>query len=208
MFLRVRHRKALCIDKSGACFRGFLRYSRYSSCGCDKLSEASGFYLRGCKVAVLLFCASAFVVSRVVFEFCAAFGILHMCRLMFVLCTLRALLGVRRSCFTPPVLGHCALCPRCAALRFGVLRVASYVVWYRRSVLYVWRLTPHLAPSCEISCEVVCASFDAIAKHPRITCFARVIEHSKTRVWRLALASPCVFCRAFATQRLMRAVKF
>jgi len=54
----------------------FLRYSRYSSCGRDKLSEASGFYLRGCKVAVLLFYPSAFVVSRVIFEFCAAFGAL------------------------------------------------------------------------------------------------------------------------------------
>ena len=41
---------------------------------------------------------------------------------------------------------------------------------------------PHLAPSLEISCEVVCASFDAIAKHPRITCFAHVIERSKTEV--------------------------
>ena len=69
MFLRVRHRKALCRDKSGACFRGFLRCSRYSSCGCDKLSKTGELYLhylRGCKVFALLFCASAFVVSRVV----------------------------------------------------------------------------------------------------------------------------------------------
>ena len=137
----------------------FLRYSRYSSCGRDKLSEASGFYLRGCKVAALLFYPSAFVVSRVIFEFCAAFGILRMCRSTFVLRALRVLLGVRRSHFAPPALGCCVLCPRRATLL-----VVSYVVWYRRSVLYVWRLTPHLASSLEISCEVVCASFDAIAK--------------------------------------------
>ena len=49
-----------------ACFRDFLRYSLYSSCGRDKLSEAGEFYLRGCKVSALLFCASAFVVSRVI----------------------------------------------------------------------------------------------------------------------------------------------
>lgn len=66
MFLRVRHGECCVEIEFKACFLDFLRYSRYSSCGCDKLSEASGFYLRGCKVAALLFCASAFVVSRVV----------------------------------------------------------------------------------------------------------------------------------------------
>ena len=49
-----------------ACFRDFLRYGLYGSCGLDKLSEAGKFYLRGCKVAALLFCASAFVISRIV----------------------------------------------------------------------------------------------------------------------------------------------
>lgn len=50
-----------------ACFRDFLRYSLYSSCGRDKLlSEAGEFYLRGCKVAALLFCASACHIARVV----------------------------------------------------------------------------------------------------------------------------------------------
>ena len=137
------------------------------------------------------------------FKFCAVFGILRMCRSTFVLRALRVLLGVRCSRFTPHALGCCVLCPRRATLR-----VASYVVWYRRSVLYVRRLASHLAPPLEISCEVVCASFDAIAKHPRITCFARVIERSKTRVWRLALAPLCVFYRACVTQRPMCAVKF
>ena len=185
--------------------------SRYSSCGRDKLSKTGEIYLRylcGCKVPALLFCASAFVVSRVIFEFCAAFSILRMCRSTFVLRALRVFLGVRCSHFAPPVLGHCALCPRCAALRFGVLRVALYVVWHSHLEFYVRRLAPHLVSSLEISCEVVCASFDAIAKHPRITCFARVIERSKTRVWRLALAPLCVFYQACVTQRPMRTVKF
>ena len=74
------------------------------------------------------------------------------------------------------------LCPRRVVLRFGVLRVALYVVWHSHLEFYVRRLASHLASSLEISCEVVCASFDAIAKHPRITCFARVIERSKTEV--------------------------
>ena len=42
----------------------------------------------------------------------------------------------------------------------------------------------------------------------RLTCFARAIERSKTRVWRLALAPLCVFYQACVTQRPMRAVKF
>ena len=179
-----------------------MRCSRYSSCGCDKLSEASRFYLRGCKVAALLFCASACHIARR-FEFCAAFGILRMCRSTFVLRALRVLLGVRRSRFAPPALGYCVLCPRCATLR-----VASYVVWHSRLEFYVRRLASHLASSLEISCEVVCASFDAFVRHPRLSRFVCAIERSKTRIWRLALASLCVFCRACVTQRPMRAVKF
>ena len=150
-FFCVFDTEKCCVEiEFKACFRNFLRCSRYSSCRRDKLSEASGFYLRGCKVAALLFYPSAFVVSRVIFEFCAAFSILRMCRSTFVLRALRVLLGVRCSRFAPPALRYCVLCPRCATLR-----VALYVVWYRRSVLYVWRLTPHIAPLCEISCEVV-----------------------------------------------------
>ena len=96
---------------------------------------------------------------------------------MFVLRALRVLLGVQCSRFAPPALGYCVLC-----LRRATLRVASYVVWHSHLEFYVRRLASHLASSLEISCEVVCASFDAIAKHPRITCFARVIERSKTEV--------------------------
>ena len=137
------------------------------------------------------------------FKFCAAFGILHMCCLMFVLRALRVLLGIRCSRFVPPALGYCVLC-----LRRATLRVTSYVVWHSHLEFYVRRLTPHLAPSCEISCEVVCASFDAFVRHPRLSRFASAIERSKTRIWRLALAPLCVFCRAYATKRPMRAVKF
>ena len=137
----------------------FLRYSRYSSCGRDKLSEASGFYLCGCKVPALRFlCVDICRIARR-FEFCMVFGILRRCRSTFVLRALRVLLDVRCSHFAPPALGCCVLCPRRATLR-----VASYVVWYRRSVLYVWRLTPHIAPLCEISCEVARASFDALTR--------------------------------------------
>ena len=126
------------------------------------------------------------------FEFCAAFGILRMCRSTFVLRALRVLLGVRRSHFAPPALGCCVLCPRRAALR-----VVSYVVWYRRSVLYVWRLAPHLASSLEISCEVVCASFDAIAR-------IRVLRVSRVRssVRKLSLApSTCAALRLLPSMR-------
>ena len=147
-----------------------MRYGLYSSCGRDKLSEAGEFYLhylRGCKVAALLFYPSAFVVSRVIFEFCAAFGILRMCRSTFVLRTLRVLLGVRRSRYAH----HPAFTVRCryrdavrVVLRFGVLRVALYVVWHSHLEFYVRRLASDLASSLEISCEVVCASFDAIAR--------------------------------------------
>lgn len=211
MFLRVRHRKALCRDRFKACFRGFLRCSRCSSCGRDKLSEAGEFYLRylarmqsSC-LAVL--CVGVCRIARR-FEFCVAFGILRMCRSTFVLRALRVLLGVRCSHFAPPALGCCVLCPRRAVLRFGVLRVALYVVWHSHLEFYVRRLASDLASLLEISCEVVCASFDAFVRHPRLSCFACAIERSKTRVWRLALASPCVFCRACVTQRPMRAVKF
>ncbi len=131
------------------------------------------------------------------FEFCAAFGILRMCRSTFVLRALRVLLGVRCSCFAPPALGYCVLCPRRVVLRFGVLRVALYVVWYRRSVLYVWRLASHLASSLEISCEVACASFDAIAR-------IRVLRVSRVRssVRKLSLApSACVALRLLPSVR-------
>ena len=179
--MRVRHRKALCRDKSGACFRGFLRCSRYSSCGREKLSKTGEFYLHylarmqsSCLAVFVRRCLS-YRARR--FKFCTAFSILHMCRLMFVLRALRVLLGVQCSRFAPPALGYCVLC-----LRRATLRVASYVVWHSHLEFYVRRLASHLASSLEISCEVVCASFDAIAKHPRITCFARVIERSKTEV--------------------------
>ena len=116
---------------------------------------------------------------------------------MFVLRALRVLLGVRCSRFTPHVLWCCVLCSRRVVLRFGVLRVALYVVWYRRSVLYVWRLTPHIAPLREISCEVVCASFDAIAR-------IRVLRVSRVRssVRKLGLApSTCVALRLLPSVR-------
>ena len=80
--MRVRHRKALCRDKSGACFRDFLRCSRYSSCGCDKLSKIGEFYLhylRGCKVSTLLFCASVLVVSRVVLNSARHRALVELC---------------------------------------------------------------------------------------------------------------------------------
>ena len=152
--------------------RDFLRCSRYSSCGRDKLSEAGEFYLRylarmqsSC-LAVL--CVGICHIARR-FKFCAAFDILRMCRSMFVLRVLRVLLGVRCSRFAPPALEYCVLC-----LRRATLRVTSYVVWHSHLEFYVRRLTPHLAPSCEISCEVVCASFDAIAK-------IRVLRVSRVR---------------------------
>ena len=136
------------------------------------------------------------------FEFCAAFGILRMCRSTFVLRALRVLLGVRCSRFAPPALRYCVLCPRCATLR-----VASYVVWHSRLEFYVRRLTPHLAPSCEISCEVVCASFDAFVRHPRLSRFTCAIELGSLAS-ALAYVPFCVFYRACVTQRPMRAVKF
>lgn len=160
-----------------------MRCSRYSSCGCDKLSEASRFYLARMQSSCLaVFVRRCLSYRARRFEFCAAFGILRMCRSTFVLRALRVLLGVRCSRFAPPALGYCVLCPRRVVLRFGVLRVALYVVWHSHLEFYVRRLASHLTSSLEISCEVVCASFDAIAKHPRITCFARVIERSKTEV--------------------------
>lgn len=170
-----------------------MRCSRYSSCRRDKLSEASGFYLRGCKVAALLFYPSAFVVSRVIFEFCAAFSILRMCRSTFVLRALRVFLGVRCSHFAPPALGCCVLCPRRVVLRFGVLRV----VWHSHLEFYVRRLASHLASSLEISCEVVCASFDAIAR-------IRVLRVSRVRssVRKLSLApSTCAALRLLPSMR-------
>jgi len=103
------------------------------------------------------------------FEFCAAFGILRMCRSTFVLRALRVLLGVRCSRFAPPALGYCVLCPRRATLR-----VASYVVWHSLLEFYVRRLTPHLASPLEISCEVARASFDALAR-------IRVLRVSRVR---------------------------
>lgn len=136
------------------------------------------------------------------FEFYAAFGILRMCRSTFVLRALRVLLGVRRSRYAPPALGYCVLC-----LRRATLRVTSYVVWHSHLEFYVRRLTPHLAPSCEISCEVVCALFDAFVRHPRLLCFASVIKLGSL-VSALAYAPLCVFHQACVTQRPMRAVKF
>ena len=174
--------------------------SRYSSCGRDKLSKTGEIYLRylcGCKVPALLFCASAFVVSRVIFEFCAAFSILRMCRSTFVLRALRVLLGVRCSHFAPPALGCCVLCPRRATLRFGVLRVALYVVWHSHLEFYVRRLASHLASSLEISCEVVCASFDAIAR----ICVLRV-SRVRSSVRKLSLApSTCAALRLLPSMR-------
>ena len=152
-----------------------MRCSRYSSCGCDKLSEASRFYLARMQSSCLaVFVRRCLSYRARRFEFCAAFGILRMCRSTFVLRALRVLLGVRCSRFAPHALWCCVLCLRRVVLRFGVLRVALYVVWYHRSVLYVWRFAPHLASSLEISCEVVCASFDAIAR-------IRVLRVSRVR---------------------------
>ena len=177
-----------------ACFRDFLRCSRYSSCERDKLSKTGEFYLhylRGCKISALLFCASACHIARR-FEFCAAFGILHMCRLMFVLRALRVLLGVQCSRFAPPALGYCVLC-----LRRATLRVASYVVWHSHLEFYVRRLASHLASSLEISCEVVCASFDAIAR----ICVLRV-SRVRSSVRKLSLApSTCAALRLLPSMR-------
>ena len=53
--MRVRHGECCVEIEFKACFRDFLRYSRYSSCGRDKLSKTGEFYLRGCKVAALRF---------------------------------------------------------------------------------------------------------------------------------------------------------
>ena len=166
-----------CVEREfKACFRDFLRYSLYSSCGREKPSEME-FYLRylcGCKVPALRFlCVSICRIARR-FELCAAFGILRMYRSTFVLRALRVLLGVRCSRFAPPALGYCVLCPRRVVLRFGVLRVALYVVWHSYLEFYVRRLASHLASSLEISCEVVCASFDAIAR-------IRVLRVSRVR---------------------------
>lgn len=77
------------------CFRNFLRYGLYGSCGLDKLSEAGEFYLHYPCDAGICFAASARLCLSIAccFKFCAAFGILCMCRSTFVLRALRVLLG-------------------------------------------------------------------------------------------------------------------
>ena len=112
-----------------ACFRGFLRCSRYSSCGYDKLSEAGKFYLRGCKVAALRFlCVGVCRIARR-FEFCAAFGVLV--ALYASLCIRRALSVSRRrarasaSCCALRQSVHSFTCRiRCRRLKFCVRRPA------------------------------------------------------------------------------------
>ena len=66
------------------------------------------------------------------------------------------------------------LCSRRVVLRFGVLRVALYVVWHSHLEFYVRRLVSHLALPLEISCEVAHASFDALAR-------IRVLRVSRVR---------------------------
>ena len=105
MFLRARHGECCVEIEFKACFRDFLRYSRYGSCGRDKLlSEAGEFYLHGCKVSALRFCASAFVVSRVVL---ILRGIRYFAHVPFDVCFARTASFSRR-----PVLSFCAACIR------------------------------------------------------------------------------------------------
>ena len=151
--MRVRHGECCVEIEFKACFRDFLRYSLYSSWGRDKLSEAGEFYLRGCKVTALLFCASVLVVSRVVLNSTrhSALWSHYAHRPAFAVhCRYRAAARVASALAN--------------AARFGNPCIALHVAGRRRLKFYVRRLTPHLAPPLEISCEVVCASFDAIAR--------------------------------------------
>lgn len=192
--MRVRHRKALCRDKSGACFRGFLRCSRYSSYRREKLSKTGEFYLHylarmqsSCLVVFVRRCLS-YRARRFESAWYSVFCACAARRLFCARCAFRSASGalvMRITLHSSCAVGIDTVCVASAlanAARFGNPCIALHVAGRRRLKFYVRRLTPHLAPPLEISCEVVCASFDAIAKHPRITCFARVIEHSKTEV--------------------------
>ncbi|WP_298784474.1 hypothetical protein [uncultured Campylobacter sp.] len=149
-------------------------------------------------------CVGACRIARVVL---ILRGIRYFAHVPFDVCFARTASFARRHHFTPHALLCCVLCSRRVVLRFDVLRVALYVVWYRRSVLYVWRLTPHLASSFEILHEVPCALFDAFVRHPRLKRFASAIKLGSLAS-ALTYASLCVFCRTCATQRPMGAVKF
>lgn len=181
--MRVRHRKALCRDRFGACFWDFLRCSRYSSCRRDKLSKTGEFYLHICADVKYLpcgfvrrllsyragrfnsarhsvFCACA--VRRLFCahcEFCSASGVLVM-----------RIVRIRDA---PSVSIPCACV--CVMLCFGNPCVALHVARRRRLKFYVRHPVPYLAPPCEISCEVPCPSLDFIAARYRcLKRFARV----------------------------------
>lgn len=169
-------------DRFKACFRNSLRCSRYSSCGRDKLSKIGEFYLHYLcvhKVPVMRFCASAFVVSRVVLGSARHLALWSLCALS----SLCRVLSVPIPCASR--LRHGAAC-------FGVLRVALYVVGRRRLKFYVRR--------------PVYRSMSSLGT-ARLSCFASAIEPGSLAS-ALAYAPLCVFCRARATQRPMRAVKF
>ncbi len=180
--MRVWHRKALCRDRFGACFRNSLRCSRYGPCWREKLSETE-FYLRylcGCKVPALRFlCVSICRIARVVL---ILRGIRRFGRVMRI--------ALHSSCAAGIDTVSVASASWCCVLRRSV-RSFAYRTRRRRLKFYVSCKAPHRAQSLGTA---------------HLSCFACATwRRSKAS----ALAPPpCVFYRACVTQRLMRAVKF
>ena len=144
VFFCVFGTEKCCVEiEFKAYFRDFLRYGLYGSCGRDKLSKAGEFYLRGCKVSALRLCVSVFVVSHVVFEFCAVFGILYFVYVPSDVCFARTASFARH-----PALSFCAACIRVlrtlsASRRFALWRFACRFVCRLVPLLGALRVAPY-----------------------------------------------------------------
>ena len=160
-----------------------MHCSRYSPCGRDKLSKTGEIYLRYLcvhKAPVMRFCASAFVISRVVL---ILRGIRRFGRVMRIIRPLPCAAGIDTACV--------ASASRCCVLRRSVRSFACRTR-RRRLKFYVRCKAPHRAQSLGTA---------------RLSCFA-CATWLKSLVSALAYAPLCVFYRACVTQRPMRAVKF
>ena len=144
--------------------RNSLSCSRYSSCGCDKLSEAGKFYLRGCKVSALRFCASAFVISRVVLGSARHSALWSLC----------ASSRIRRALSVP--------IPCASRLRRGAACLGNFVCYTRRRRLKFYARRP------------VYRSMSSLGT-ARLSCFV-CATWRRSKVYALAYAPLCVFCRA------------
>ena len=171
--MHVRHRKALCRDRFGACFRNSLRCSRYGPCWREKLSETEFYlrYLRGCKVPALRFlCVSICYIARVALNSTRHSALGSLC----------ASLRIRRAL---SVSISCASRLRRGAACFGNPCVALHAARCRRLKFYVRR--------------PVYRSMSSLGT-ARLSCFAYATWR-RSMVYALAPAPLCVFCRARVT---------